>query len=145
MPLFCVFAFAKCASAQLECTPKIWEIHYGQPVKSTYDKNGLVFFHKAPLYYAAHFYQGGCDQVSVFSDTESMGVPIELTDQTILTILSEMVKDSTWEAVAAAPMNRLWNTKDGKYIAIYDTMRKKMAVVSYVSYKREKYIRKPKQ
>jgi len=104
-------------------------------------ESGLLYFRKEPLCFIAHFYQGRCDVLSIFSSKEMMGVHEELGEDRLSSLLK--IEGSQggvldWIPVARISMNGVWNASDNSSFAIYDTMRHKLVIMTRGAYGREK-------
>jgi hypothetical protein len=126
---------------QIGATPEECTGYYGKPERDAMKESGLLCFRKEPLCYIAHFYQGRCDMLSIFSSQDEMGVPEGLSDNQIAGLLrSEGSPDREidWQPVSRAAINGIWKSPDGKSFAVYDTMRHKLVIMTRAAYKREK-------
>jgi len=129
------FLQAEIGATQDQCISR-----YGKPERNGLKESGLLYFRKEPLCIIAHFYQGRCDVLSIFSSVENGGVAEGLSDEKISTLLktegSQTVMD--WVPVSHLSMNGVWNASDNSAFAIYDTMRNKLVIMTRAAYKREK-------
>lgn len=110
---------------------------YGTPERNSMKESGLLYFRKDGLCTIAHFYQGRCDVLSIFSSKESMGFPDELSDEQISSLLKSEGGSAEWNPVPRFSINGVWNSADYKSFAIYDTMRHKLAIMTHEAYVRE--------
>jgi len=123
------------AKAQLGASGEQMERMLGKPVKKSGD---LMHYHRAPYHVVAHMYHGECDQVCVFSASESGGLPKVLSDGDIEGLLRVYGSGMTWVPVGRLSMNRVWNSGNGKCFAIYETIYNKLVLMTRDAYRREK-------
>jgi len=76
--------------------------------------------------------------LSIFSEKNEAGLPVELDQDLISKLLQSEGGGSGWTPVARFTINGVWNSSDNKSFAIYDTMRHKLVIMTRASYKREK-------
>lgn len=139
LPIFLVAVFcaisAVTARAELNGTVARIEKLLGPPVKKS---GNLIYYHKSPYFYITHVHGGTCDQICVFLDRESQGLPLPLTDDEIQYLLSNLGGKVSWSPVARFSINRVWNSRDGKCFAIYETMYNKLVLSTRDAYRRER-------
>jgi hypothetical protein len=123
--------------AEIGATPQQCISRYGTPERDTMKEKSLLYFRKGGLCMIAHFYQGRCDLLSIFSERESMGFPEELSDEQVTSLLKSEGGFSEWIAAPRFTINGVWRTPDGKLIAVYDTMRHKLVIMTHDAYVRE--------
>jgi hypothetical protein len=133
--VICVFA-TNSASAQLGASEERLGRLLGNPVKKT---EGLIYYHKPPRNLVVHMYHGACDQICIFSDKESQGFPVVLTDDEIQNLLRDFGGGMDWLPVSRVSLNRVWNSRDGRSFAIYETMHNKLVMMTRDAYRREKH------
>lgn len=131
----CMIA-ANSASAQLGASEEQLGRFLGTPVKKSGD---LIYYHKSPRNLVAHMYHGACDQICIFSDKESQGFPVALTDDEIQNLLRDFGGGMVWFPVSRVSLNRVWNSRDGRSFAIYETMHNKLVMMTRDAYCREKH------
>lgn len=124
------------ASAQLGASEELLGRLLGNPVKKSGD---LIYYHKPPRNLVAHMYRGACDQICIFSDKELQGFPVALTDDEIQSLLRDFGGGMDWFPVGRLSMNRVWNSRDGRSFAIYETMHNKLVMMTRDAYRREKH------
>ena len=112
--------------------------HYGQPERNAMKESGLLFFHKDSLNFIARFFKGRCETLSIFSEKNEIGLPVELDQDLIGRLLQSEGGGVSWTPVARFTINGVWNSSDNKSFAIYDTMRHKLVIMTRASYGREK-------
>ena len=88
--------------------------------------------------YIAHFHQGHCDVLSIFSANSMMGLPEDIGFEKAVQMLDSEGGGCAWKRVGRFTINGVWNSSDGKSFAIYDTMRHKLVIMTREAYKREK-------
>jgi hypothetical protein len=110
----------------------------GNPLKSSGE---MVHYHKSPISITAHFFHHICDQICVYSDQESMGLPAPLAESDLDKYLMEFGGGRTWTPVGRSSINRVWNSADQRCFAIYDTMRNKLVIMTREAYSRERHAR----
>lgn len=128
--------------AEIGATPQQSISRYGTTERDAIKESGLLYFRKGGLCTIAHFYQGRCDLLSIFSEKESMGFPEELSDERITSLLKSEGGFSEWTAAPRFTINGVWRTPDGKLIAVYDTMRHKLVIMTHDAYVREQRAKK---
>jgi hypothetical protein len=133
--LTCMIA-ANSASAQLGASEEQLGILLGTPVKKSGD---LIYYHKSPRNLVAHMYRGACDQICIFSDKETQGFPVALTDEEIQSLLRDFGGGMDWLPVSRLSLNRVWNSRNGRSFAIYETMHNKLVMMTRDAYRREKH------
>ena len=111
---------------------------YGPAERDALKTSGLLYFRKDGLCYITHFDHGHCDVISIFSVKDDMGFPGPLEDQLVSRLLREEGGASEWEMAPGFTINGVWNSKDGRSFAIYDTMRHKLVIMTKEAYQREK-------
>lgn len=126
------------ARAQLGTSETQFKRLLGSPVKKSGD---LIYFHKPPRNFVIHLYKGSCDQICVFSDSESRGFPDPLSDQEIEDILNQFSCGTNWSPVSRLSMNRIWSSQDRKCFAIYETIYNKLVLMTREAYQRERSAR----
>ena len=131
----CLLA-ASSASAQLGASEEQLGRLLGNPVKKSGD---LIYYHKPPRNMVAHMYHGACDQICIFSDKESQGFPVALTDDEIQNLLRDFGGGIDWLPVSRLSLNQVWNSRNGRSFAIYETMHNKLVMMTRDAYRREKY------
>jgi len=60
---------------------------YGKPERDALKQTGLLFFRKGDLCLIAHFERGTCDVLSIFSSEDDMGLPKDLGEERIKSLL----------------------------------------------------------
>lgn len=123
------------AQAQLGVSGVHLESLLGKSVKKSGD---LIYYHKTPYFVVTHLFHGECDQICIFSQNESQGLPNALGDGEIQDILRVYGSGMTWVPAGRLSMNRLWNSDDGKCFAIYETIYNKLVLMTRAAYRREK-------
>jgi hypothetical protein len=123
--------------AQIGASPEQSIALYGKPERDGMKESGLLYFRKEGLCHIAHYQEGRCDVLSIFSDRMDMGVPVELDEEKIKQLLKTEGGATEWIFTRYA-INRLWNSRDGTSFAIYDTMRHKLVIMTHAAYRREK-------
>lgn len=131
--------------AEIGATPQQCISHYGTPERDALKERAMLYFRKSGLCTIAHFYQEHCDLLSIFSEKESMGFPEELSDERITSLLKSEGGFSEWIAAPRFTINGVWRTPDGKLIAVYDTMRHKLVIMTHAAYVREQRAKKALQ
>lgn len=111
---------------------------YGNPERDSLKTSGLLYFRKDNLCYITHFDRGHCDVISIFSGHDVMGFPDQLGDEVLYRLLREDGGAGEWEMAPGFTINGVWNSKDGRSFAIYDTMRHKLVIMTRDAYLREK-------
>lgn len=124
--------------AEIGATVQKSVARYGTPERDGMKESGLLYFRKGGLCVIAHFYQGRCDVLSIFSDKDSMGFPEELSDAQIASLLKSEGGAAEWTPAPRFTINGVWRTPDGGTLAIYDTMRHKLVIMTHNAYMREK-------
>jgi hypothetical protein len=124
--------------AEIGATPQQSIARYGTPERDAMKESGLLYFTKGDLCTIAHFYQGHCDVLSIFSSKESMGFPDPLSDEQISSLLKSEGACPDWIPAPMITINGIWNSADYKSFAVYDTMRHKLAIMTHDAYVREK-------
>ena len=107
----------------------------GKPIKTSGE---MVTYHKSPISITAHFFHHTCDQICVYSDQESLGLPDSLSESDLDKYLLEFGGGRRWSPVGRASINRVWNSTDQRCFAIYDTMRNKLVIMTRDAYSRER-------
>ena len=115
---------------------------YGKPERDALKQSGLLCFRKGDLCVIAHFQQGKCDVLSLFSTEDDMGLPKDLGAERIKFLLNSEGGNSGWTPLAGFTINGVWDSADGKSFAIYDTMRHKLVIMTREAYHREKEAKK---
>jgi hypothetical protein len=110
---------------------------YGQPERDNMKGSGLLYFRKDGICTIAHFYQGKCDVLSIFSSEGQMGVPDDLPKDRIQSLLKSEGGSPEWILPPRYSLNGVWCTPDRSTFAIYDTMRHKLAIMTHDAYMRE--------
>ena len=119
---------------------------YGKPERDALKESGLLCFRKDGICTIAHFYKGKCDVLSIFSENEESGLPVELPADRIQSLLRSEGGSPDWIPSPRFSINGVWRTPDGVTFAIYDTMRHKLAIMTHDAYRREKEeVRKARQ
>jgi|APCry1669192010_1035390.scaffolds.fasta_scaffold21609_2 hypothetical protein len=111
---------------------------YGNPERDGMKESGLLYFRKDGICTIAHFYKGKCDVLSIFSEKNDMGVPVDLPSERIQSELKKEGGSSDWIAAKRYSINGAWCTPDKESFAIYDTMRHKLVIMTHDAYVREK-------
>lgn len=124
------------ARAQIGATPVESAARYGRPEREAFHERGLLYFRKDGLCRIAHFHEGRCDVLSIFSGKTEMGLAEDLGDQRIDQLLAEEGGAREWSLTRYA-INGLWKSRDGNCIAIYDTMRHKLVIMTRDAYNRD--------
>lgn len=124
--------------ASMGDTPAQSTARYGKPERETMRESGLLYFRKGDLCVISHFYQGRCDVLSLFSATDDLGLPKRLEPDQIKSLLLSEGGDIGWQPLPGFTINEVWDSKDGKIFAIYDTMRHKLVIMTREAYRREK-------
>lgn len=119
-------------------TPDQSIARYGKPEREAVKESGLLYFRKGDLCVIAHFFLGQCDVLSLFSATDDLGLPKSLEPEQIKSLLRSEGGDAGWEPLPGFTINEVWDSKDGKTFAIYDTMRHKLVLMTRDAYRREK-------
>lgn len=120
--------------AQLGASEAQIESLLGKAVKRSGD---LIYYHKAPYRVVTHMFRGQCDQICIFSESESRDFPAALSEEQIRDILRVYGGGMNWVPVSRLSMNRLWSSADGKCFAIYETFYKKLVLMTRGAYSRE--------
>lgn len=115
---------------------------YGKPERDALQQSGLLFFRKGDLCAIAHFQQGKCDVLSLFSTENDLGLPKDLGEERIKSLLKSEGGHSGWTPLPGFTINGVWDSADGKSFAIYDTMRHKLVIMTREAYHREKMEKK---
>ena len=131
----CLLA-ANSATAQLGASEDKLVSLLGNPVKRSGD---LIYYHKSPYNFVIHMYRGACDQICIFSDRETQGFPDALSDEGVQNLLRDFGGGIDWSPVGRLSMNRVWNSRDGRSFAIYETMHNKLVIMTRDAYRREKH------
>jgi len=131
----CLLA-ANSATAQLGTSEDKLVSLLGNPVKRSGD---LIYYHKSPYNFVIHMYRGACDQICIFSDRETQGFPDALSDEGVQNLLRDFGGGIDWSPVGRLSMNRVWNSRDGRSFAIYETMHNKLVIMTRDAYRREKH------
>lgn len=111
---------------------------YGKPERDALKQSGLLCFRKGDLCVIAHFQEGKCDVLSLFSSEDDMGLPRDLGAELIRSLLNSEGGNSGWTPLPGFTINGVWDSADGKSFAIYDTMRHKLVIMTREAYRREK-------
>ena len=127
---------------QMDATPQQSIARYGTPERDELSRQTLLYFRSHGACYICHYFNGRCDVISIFSGTSEAGVPEGLDEGRITQLLDSEVSGAFWKPDRYT-INRRWNSSDGKYLAIYDTMRHKLVVMSKSAYARENKATKP--
>lgn len=115
---------------------------YGKPERDALKQSGLLCFRKGDLCVIAHFQQGKCDVLSIFSSEDDLGLPRDLGQERIKSLLRSEGGDVGWQPLPGFTINGVWDSDDGKIFAIYDTMRHKLVIMTREAYHREKEAKK---
>lgn len=126
------------AYAQLGASDQQMVALLGNPLKTSGE---MVYYHKAPISITAHFFHHNCDQICVYSDQESLGLPDPFSESDLDKYLLELGGGRKWSPVGRASINRVWNSTDRRCFAIYDTMRNKLVIMTREAYSRENHTR----
>jgi hypothetical protein len=124
------------AHAQLGASDQQMLRLLGNPIKTSGE---MVNYHKSPIIITAHFFHHTCDQICVYSDQESQGLPAPLSESDLDKYLLEFGGGRRWSPVGRASINLVWNSTDQRCFAIYDTMRNKLVMMTRESYSRERH------
>jgi hypothetical protein len=124
------------ATAQINATPKQSIALYGAPVRNELSSTGLLYFRDQGTCTICHYFQGRCDILSIFSVISEAGVPESLSDDRIAQLLGSQGNGAIWE-MDRFTINKHWNSKDKNDLAIYDTMRHKLVIMTKAAYGRE--------
>ena len=135
--LFLIAALPRVDAALGESTARSIT-RYGKPERDALKQSGLLRFRKGDLCVIAHFQEGKCDVLSLFSAEDDMGLPKDLGEERIKSLLKSEGGDSGWTPLAGFTINGVWDSADGKSFAIYDTMRHKLVIMTREAYHREK-------
>lgn len=127
--------------AQMGATSEQCIARYGKPERDAMKESGLLFFRNSGICAIAHFEQGHCDVLSLFSSNEMMGLPEELSEERLTSLLQSEGGGALWKKVGRFSINTVWNSSDNKSFAIYDTMRHKLVMMTRAAYSREKKTR----
>lgn len=138
LPFLLVMLSVAALRAEIGATQEECIARYGKPERDAMKESGLLCFRREPLCYIAHFYQGRCDVLSIFSSQAEMGFPVGLGDEQISSLLKREGGSPAWNPAPRFSINGVWNSADYKSFAIYDTMRHKLAIMTHAAYKREK-------
>jgi hypothetical protein len=111
---------------------------YGAPTRDALKSSGLLCFEKEGTCYIAHFFEGKCDVLSIFSSKEEFGVPETLPPERIISLLESEGGGKGWDPLPGTTINGVWDSPDKKSFAIYDTMRHKLVLMTREAYHREK-------
>jgi hypothetical protein len=111
---------------------------YGKPERDALKERGLLCFRKGDLCMIAHFQEGKCDVLSIFSSEDDQGLPMDLGGERIKSLLRSEGGDLGWTPLPGFTINGVWDSADGKVFAIYDTMRHKLVIMTRDAYRREK-------
>lgn len=115
---------------------------YGKPERDALKQSGLLCFRKGDLCVIAHFQDGRNDVLSIFSAEDDMGLPKDLGETRIKSLLIQEGGDSGWQPLSGFTINGVWDSADGRSFAIYDTMRHKLVMMTREAYRREKQAKK---
>lgn len=115
---------------------------YGTPERDALKQSGLLCFRKGDLCVIAHFQEGKCDVLSIFSTEDDLGFPKDLGADRITTLLKSEGGNAGWTPLPGFTINGVWDSADGKSFAIYDTMRHKLVIMTREAYHREKLAKK---
>ena len=129
---------SRCSLAQLGATQQECATRYGIPVREALAESALLYFEQEKMDYIAHFHQGHCDVLSIFSANSMMGLPEDIGFEKAVQMLDSEGGGCAWKRVGRFTINGVWNSSDGKSFAIYDTMRHKLVIMTRDAYKREK-------
>lgn len=120
-------AFGRMGETVGECRGR-----YGKEIKVEESISGMGFF-KAGYMILAYFDEGRVGMLNIFHpsvDQISGSRPV-ITEEEIDTFLKENGSGSEWvEREDFDPVNRTWDSKDGKKLAIYDTMKHKLVIAT---------------
>jgi len=136
--LGCLMLWGSLLRAEIGATQEQCIARYGKPERDSLKESGLLYFRKDGICTIAHFYNGKCDVLSIFSDKTESGVPEDLPSDRIQSLLKSGGASPDWSSAVCYSINGVWNTSDGKSFAIYDTMRHKLAIMTHEAYVREK-------
>ncbi len=139
--LFLLLISGALAHAQMGATSEQCIARYGKPERDAMKESGLLCFRNAGFCAIAHFDQGHCDVLSIFSPNEMMGLPEELSEEPLTSLLQSEGGGAGWKQVGRFSINSVWNSSDNKSFAIYDTMRHKLVIMTRAAYSREKKAR----
>ena len=142
--LFLCMMVTSCAlaHAQMGATSEQCIARYGKPERDAMKESGLLCFRNTGFCAIAHFDQGHCDVLSIFSPNEMMGLPEELNEERLTSLLQSEGGGTGWKQIGRFSINTVWNSSDNKSFAIYDTMRHKLVIMTRAAYLREKQARK---
>ena len=115
---------------------------YGKPERDALKQSGLLCFRKGDLCVIAHFHEGKSDVLSLFSAEDDMGLPKDLGEERIKSLLHSEGGDLGWNPLPGFTINGVWDSENGKIFAIYDTMRHKLVIMTREAYRREKEAKK---
>jgi hypothetical protein len=124
--------------AEIGSTKEQCIARYGKPERDALKESGLLYFRKDGICTIVHFYKGKCDVLSIFSENEESGLPVELPAEKIQSLLKSEGGSPEWNASPRYSINGVWCTPDRVTFAIYDTMRHKLAIMTHDAYMREK-------
>lgn len=136
-PLMLTVALRSLNAAMGE-TPTESIARYGKPERDAMKQSGYLCFRKGGLCVIAHFYGGKCDVLSIFSAEDNQGLPQDLVEDRIKSLLKTEGGDLGWTPLGHFTINGVWDSADGKIFAIYDTMRHKLVIMTREAYRREK-------
>lgn len=117
-------------------------VRYGKPERDSLKQSGLLCFRKGDLCVIAHYQRGKCDVLSIFSSEDDLGLPKDLGEERIKSLLRNEGGDVGWQPLPGFTINGVWDSADGKIFAIYDTMRHKLVIMTREAYHREKEAKK---
>jgi hypothetical protein len=115
---------------------------YGKPERDALKQSGLLYFRRGDLCVITHFQQGKCDVLSLFSSEDDLGLPKDLGEARIKSLLTSEAGNPGWTPLPGITINGVWDSADGKSFAIYDTMRHKLVIMTREAYHREKEAKK---
>lgn len=124
--------------AEIGATPEQSIARYGKPEREALKETGRLYFRQNGLCTIAHFDQGQCDVLSIFSSNELMGIAEELDYGKRASLLKSEGGGAEWKPIGRVSINEVWNSSDKKSFAIYDTMRHKLIIMTRAAYAREK-------
>jgi hypothetical protein len=137
--LLLLLAWCPMVRAQIGASPEQAVARYGKPEREAFNGKGLLYFRKDGLCLIAHFQKGRCDVLSIFSGKSEMGVAEDLWDRRIDQLLATEGGGPDWRLTRYA-INGLWLSRDGQRLAIYDTMRHKLVIMTRDAYNRDQEI-----
>lgn len=124
--------------AEIGATPEQSVARYGKPEREALKETSLLYFRQNGLCTIAHFDQGQCDILSIFSSNELMGLPEAIEYGKRASLLKSEGGGAEWKPLGRVSFNEVWNSSDKKSFAIYDTMRHKLIIMTRAAYAREK-------